>query len=187
MSEVRRIYITGGAGVGKTTVAHKLAESTGFPFYELDQLLWTNESTGERIPEPERLKIVADIAGQPTWITDGVYVGWAQDLWRDADLVIFIDIPLRKMLWRVFWRHVKAELNRNNRHPGWLNLFTFLRYTVRIHRSSEVGDIDSYSEEGLTHAKILAKAHQQSHKTLIINGNPDFEQILSMINSTESA
>ena len=66
MSEIRRIYVTGGAGVGKTTLARKLAESTGFQVYELDTLLWTNDNTGERIAQYDRIEIVSDIASKPT-------------------------------------------------------------------------------------------------------------------------
>ncbi len=183
MNEIRRIYITGGAGVGKTTLARKLADATGFERFELDSLLWAHADTGERVSPQERTEIVADIAVKSNWIVDGVNVGWAQEIWRTADLVIFLDLPLWVMLWRVFWRHVKAEIRRNNRHPGWLNLFRFLRIIARSHWDPETGDIDDDEDRILTHAKIAAKVQQQKHKTFVVNENPDIEQILGMINS----
>lgn len=118
MNQPKRIYITGGSGVGKSTVAKDLAERLGLPFVELDPIMWTEEGTGKRAPERERKQNIAELAAQPEWVAEGVYVGWAQEVWDVADKVIIIDIPLRVMLWRVFWRHVKAELRRNNRHPG---------------------------------------------------------------------
>ena len=180
---IGRIYITGGPGAGKTTLAESLAESTGFQVYELDTLLWTRDGTGERIAQNKRIEIVSDIASKPTWIADGVYVGWAQEIWSKSDLVIFMDIGLRLTLWRVIWRHLKAELRRNNRHPGWLNLCRFMRIIVRDHRSKEIGNIDDTEDKILTYAKIAAKVSQQHHKVLRVDGSPDIDKILDFINS----
>ena len=184
MGQKRRIYITGGPGVGKTTLARRLADATGFPMFELDSLLWTHSGTGERIEDKDRIKIVGDIAGRSNWIADGVYVGWAQQLWREADLVIYLDISLKLVLWRVFWRHVKAEFRRNNRHPGWLKLFRFMRIIVKSHRSDEIGNIDDDEDKILTHAKIAAKIRQQNHKAVVYDRTSDFKQILALIRTT---
>ena len=180
---IKRVYITGGPGAGKSTLAKTLAESTGFQVYELDALLWTRSSTGERISQHGRIEIVSDIASKPTWIADGIYVGWAQEIWRNSDLVIFIDISLKLTLWRVFWRHLKAEIWRNNRHPGWLNLYRFMRIIARDRRSQEIGNIDDTEDKILTYAKIAAKVRQQDHKVLRVGGSPDIEKILNVINS----
>ena len=181
MPEIHRIYITGGAGVGKTTLARKLAESTGFPQFELDWLLWGRDDTGERVLASDHVEIVSDLAAKPNWIADGMFVGFAQEIWQTADLIIFLDISLRNMLWRIFWRHVKAEIRGNNRHPGWLNLFRFMRITVDQYRSSEIGDIDGNDDKILTRAKRAAKARQQQHKILVVSGRPDIARILSVI------
>ncbi len=183
MAGICRIYIAGDAGAGKTTLLKRLTDSTGYPSFELDALLWTENSTGERIHEAERITIIRDIAIQPRWIADGAYVGWAQELWHEADLIIYLDISLKLMLWRVFWRHTKAEFKRNNRHPGWFKLFKFMRFVARSARSTEVGNIDDDEDDVLTHAKILAKVQQQHHKVLKVGANPDIEQILALINS----
>lgn len=182
MSEIRRIYIAGGAGVGKTTLMKLLAKSTGSPTFELDELLWAKTgSDDEEFSDAKRQEIVHEIAVRPAWISEGVYVGRAQELWHEADLVIYIRSNLRSMLWRRFLRHVKAELRRNNRHPGWLNLFRIMRTVARQYRRTETGDIDNYQDDNLSEAKIQAKANQQRHKVLKIYVNPNIEQILAVI------
>jgi adenylate kinase family enzyme len=183
MAEIRKIYIAGGAGVGKTRLSNKLAQATGFPVFELDWILWTTGDNGERLQLADRVEITREIAAKSEWIADGMYIGWAQELWKSADLVIFLDISLKLMLWRIFWRHVGAELRRNNRHPGWLKLFRFMKVVVRSYRSTEVGNIDDDSDQGLTQAKIVAKVRQQSHKVMTIGAKPDITEILGLINS----
>jgi adenylate kinase family enzyme len=182
MQEINRIYVTGGSGVGKTTLTKRLAEATGYPIFELDWVLWSRNDDGSRGLATDHVEKIGEIAAQPVWIADGSFVGFAQEIWRTADLIIFLDVSLRVMLWRVFWRHVKAEIRRNNRHPGWLNLFKFMKVVARSYRSPEIGDIDSYDESILTQAKIEAKVRQQAHKTLVFNGSPDIDDILRHIN-----
>ncbi len=182
MAEIRKIYIAGGAGVGKTTLMKLLAKSTGSPAFELDELIWAKTgSNEEEFSDVKRQEIVHEIAVRSAWIAEGVYVGRAQELWHEADLVIYIRSSLRSMLWRVFLRHLKAELRRNNRHPGWLNLFRMMRTVARQYRGTETGDLDNYQDDVLTEAKIQAKANQQRHKVLEISGNPNIEQILAVI------
>ena len=62
MTEIRRIYITGGPISGKFTLATKISETTGFPVFEIDWLLWTDPETGERVSKEERKQVTSDIA-----------------------------------------------------------------------------------------------------------------------------
>ena len=168
MQEIKRIYVTGGAGVGKTTLTKRLGETTGFPMFELDWVLWSRNDDGERGLATDHVKKIGEIAAQPVWIADGSFMGLAQEIWRTADLIIFLNASLKVMLWKVFWRHAKAELRRNNRHPRWLMLFKFMKVIVRSYRSPEIGDIDNHDDSILTQAKIEAKVRQQAHKTLVL-------------------
>ena len=179
MSDRRRIYVTGGAGVGKTTLAKSLSEATGIPYFELDSLLWQDEGRGTRVPALDRMDRMHEISMQSEWIAKGVYVGWTQELWREADLIIFVDASLWLVLRRIFWRHLRAELRRNNRHSGWMKLFRFMRSVVRSHRSNETGDIDDDEDDILTRAKIMAKLQQHRDKALVVGSSPNIEKILS--------
>jgi len=58
-----------------------------------------------------------------------------------------------------------------------------MRVIIRQNRATEIGDIDDDQDEILTEVKISAKANQQQHKVIEINGSLDFEQILVAINS----
>ncbi len=43
-----RIYIVGGPGSGKTTLARRLADELVLPFYEMDVIGWENGSGAQR-------------------------------------------------------------------------------------------------------------------------------------------
>jgi adenylate kinase family enzyme len=184
MTVQHRIFITGAAGVGKTTLARKLATGTSVPFYELDTVMWKYDGSGEQESPEIRQRSVNEIAEQPGWVVEGSYVSPAREIWRQADRVIFIDVNLRTALWRIFWRHVRAELARNNRHPGWLALFRFMKHVSLTFRSPVVGDLDSEDDgPSLTLAQLKAKADRHSDKVLTVGSSPDIDEILRHINS----
>jgi hypothetical protein len=118
-------------------------------------------------------------------VVEGSYVSPAREIWQQADLIVFIEANLRTALWRIFWRHVRAEIARNNRHPGWLMLFRFMKIVFQAFRSQEAGDLDSDGDDHkLTLARLEAMADRYKDKVLTVGSSPDIDEILSAINST---
>ena len=128
----RRIHIIGGPGSGKTTLARQAAARLGAPCYELDVVGYEGGAGAER-PLEVRLADVRQIAMQPAWVTEGIFLGWTDELFKAADRIVWLDLPWRLVGWRIFLRHVKAELRGNNRHSGWLKLYRFMQWSRRYY------------------------------------------------------
>ncbi|MCL1631702.1 hypothetical protein M3N64_07035 [Sporolactobacillus sp. CPB3-1] len=57
-----KIYITGSVGSGKTTLARRIADTSGTNAYELDNVVWERHPGGDRHRTPwERDAILQDI------------------------------------------------------------------------------------------------------------------------------
>ncbi len=124
---LRRIHITGGPGSGKTTLAQRAAARLQIPCYDLDEVGYEGGAGPER-PLAARLADVRQIAAQPGWVTEGIYLGWTTGLFEAAGQVVWLDLPWRLVGWRILARHIKAELRGDNRHSGWLKLYRFMRW-----------------------------------------------------------
>ncbi len=123
-----RVHIIGGPGSGKTTLARQAAACLQAPYYELDKVGYEDGAGAER-PLELRLADVRQIAMQPAWITEGVFLGWTHELFEAADTVVWLDLPWRVVGWRIFKRHVMAELSGTNRHSGWRKLYRFMQWS----------------------------------------------------------
>ncbi len=101
----RRICLVGYGG--KTGLARAIRARTGLPWIELDALWWLpdwEECTAEQMRE----RVQEAIRSAPDgWICDGNYTSkiGALALGR-ADTVIWVNMPWRVVLWRMFWRSV---------------------------------------------------------------------------------
>ncbi len=144
---IRRIHIIGGPGSGKTTLARQMGARLRAPCYELDKVGYENGAGAER-PMEVRLADIRQIADQPAWVTEGVFLGWTHQLFETADQIIWLDLPWRLAGWRIFLRHIRAEWHRNNLHPGWVKLYRFLQWsrqyyarTAPIHRVTPGKDL----------------------------------------------
>jgi adenylate kinase family enzyme len=93
----KRIALAGSTSSGKTTLARRLSAITGAPHIELDALFhgpnWT--------PTSDFRERVAEATSGDAWITDGNYAA-ARDLtWARADLIVWLDYDLPRILWRL--------------------------------------------------------------------------------------
>ena len=131
-----KVHIIGPAGSGKTTLSARIVERGGGTAHDLDWIVYSE--AGER-PIPEISRDLDSIIDQPSWVTEGAYrASWLQPVLDSADQIIWLDLDWRVCVWRIFKRHVAAELARTNQHRGWRRMLGFMNYTRRIDGCSRV-------------------------------------------------
>lgn len=136
-----RIAVVGGSGSGKTTVARRLADVNDLSYVELDELHWGPNWTA--YPTDEfRARVEAAISGD-AWVVDGNYTGKLGDLVLErADLVVWLDLPLRVTLPRL-WRRTRRRMreqtdlwggNRETWRDVLFSRDSLFVYALRTHR-----------------------------------------------------
>lgn len=115
-TQVRRVNVVGTSSSGKTTFARALAVLLDLPHVELDALHWgKNWSPATRDEMRER---VAAVAAADAWVIDGNY-SVARDLvWSRAELVVWLDYPLRTVLGRYVTRTRRRIRDDEEIWPG---------------------------------------------------------------------
>lgn len=166
LQDIHRIHIIGGAGSGKTTLARRLGTLLDAPYYDLDEIGYEG-GFGAKRPLEARLADIERIVAQSAWITEGGYIWWVDDLLRAADIIVWLDLPWRIRRWRIITRHIKADLARNNRHSGYLNLYRFYKRTRQYDRGTKLltlnpgEDLANDSSNRVTVAHKLALYQQK--------------------------
>lgn len=96
---------------GKTTYAKELSRRKGFPFVELDAVVYQNIDSVriKRTPE-EQVEIIYEMNAKGSWIAEGVYRPSYHLLLDMADVIIWMDPPLWKRKYRILSRHVKQVI-----------------------------------------------------------------------------
>ena len=116
---VRKVWVIGASGTGKSTLAAELAGRLGIPHVELDAV---HHGPGWAEPDLDefRAAVAAEIA-RPGWVVDGAYLAKLGEVVpRAADTIVWLDLPLRLALSRLaarsasrIWR--RTELWNGNR------------------------------------------------------------------------
>ncbi len=109
--------IGSASGNGKTTLGRELARRLDVPFLELDAVAhgpdWTEASKDEM-----RARVEPFLAGEG-WVVDGTYRGKLGDLvLRNADVVVWLDLPLRVWLPRLIRRTARRIVRREELWNG---------------------------------------------------------------------
>ena len=123
----RRISIVGNGG--KTTLSLALRRKTSLAYIEMDAVFWKpnwGESTAEEMVAGMNAAIDAAPDG---WIIDGHYWGKVDDLvLRQADMVIWLDLPWGVMFWRMLVRSFRRAWDKNkicgDNTESWRQMFS---------------------------------------------------------------
>ncbi|WP_211207263.1 hypothetical protein [Stackebrandtia nassauensis] len=110
----RRVMVVGCAGAGKSTITVALNRAHGLPIVHLDRLYW--KPGWQRSPDDEWELVLRELVAEDAWIHDGNYDSTMDFRLPRADLVVFVDTPRRRCLYRA----VKRRLVGNRIHdiPG---------------------------------------------------------------------
>jgi len=135
-----RFVVIGISGSGKTTFARRLAARLGVRYVELDSLYWLPEWT-MRDPESFR-ELVAEAVAAEAWVTDGNYSAVRDLVWPKATAIIWLNYPLRRVLWRLWWRTVRRARtqeilfsgNRESLRQSFLSHDSILLYALMHYR-----------------------------------------------------
>ncbi|MDE2879241.1 AAA family ATPase [Candidatus Palauibacter soopunensis] len=101
-----RIQVMGNSGSGKSTLAARLAEALGAPFVELDALNWLPGWVGLNQTDPDRFeRRIREATRGERWVVAGSYERFSRRiLWPRLDTVVWLDLPLRLLVWRFLRR-----------------------------------------------------------------------------------
>lgn len=137
----KRVLVAGVSGVGKTTLACRIAAITGGPHTEIDALFHGPEWR----PRPEFLADVRSLVLADSWTTEWQYDAARPLLAETADTLVWLDLPfvsvtLPRLLRRTIGRRQSREelWNGNIEAPLWTFLTDrehIVRWAIRSRKN----------------------------------------------------
>ncbi|ALJ21527.1 toxin [Microbacterium sp. No. 7] len=122
-SAARRLRIVGVSGSGKSSLAERVAERTGWPRLELDAVFWDAGWAYRDLDEARRVVRGFADAHPDAWVVDGNWSSRMQGLLDPgepggADVVVWLDHPRAVVMRRVIARTLRRGLTREELWHG---------------------------------------------------------------------
>jgi len=106
----KKIVILGSSGCGKTTFAVKLSNKINIKHYEIDSIFWKPGwiQTGQE----EFRDLIDKVTAKDEWIIDGNYRRVKDLTIGRADTIIWLDLKMAKIMYRVTLRTAGRLIKR---------------------------------------------------------------------------
>ena len=183
-----RIYIVGGPGSGKTTLAEALGRRLDLRVLRMDEHLDWRGLTGS-------VRLERDAAGHPSqamlaarqalievhlaqsgWIVEGAEPVFIEAVAEVSDLIVWCDPPFATAAFRIVRRHMRADLAGTNAYPGYRRLYRFLR---SVHQRYGNAPIDV--GEQWTRAAVARATSRYRPKVLRLPGGSPARKIRAVL------
>jgi|APSaa5957512622_1039677.scaffolds.fasta_scaffold18766_2 adenylate kinase family enzyme len=113
--KIERIWIFGGVGSGKTTLANKISEKLELPHYSTDDFVY-KKKWSEKYSKSAKIKKLGTVSKKTSWVIEGVpYSDWIKPSIKKADLVIFLKMNRFRLSSRIIKRQ---RLRMKNKEDG---------------------------------------------------------------------
>lgn len=105
-----RVLLYGVTGSGKTTAARRLAEVSGLPLVDVDEVCW--QPGWVQVPVEEQRRRFTEICARDQWVLDTAYGVWTDVALARAELVLALDYPRWVSLARLVRRTASRIVRR---------------------------------------------------------------------------
>ncbi|SNY58836.1 AAA family ATPase [Enterobacter sp. CC120223-11] len=121
-----RINVVGTSGVGKSTLARRLAGRLAVPYIEMDRLYWRENWQGTT--DDELFARLADtLSATESWVLDGNYNRTRPVKWRNVQTIVWVDCGFWRTLRQAISRAFSRAWTRQELWPGTGNRESFRR------------------------------------------------------------
>lgn len=174
-----RIYIVGGPGSGKSSLADALGLRARVTPVHLDDH-WDRTFERDAVGGVSaralayRRWLVDDVLARSDWIVEGAEPPFLRVLGEASDVIVWCDIPFATAAARMLRRHVLAELRGTNPFPGYRRLFVFMRSVWRRYVAPEASG-EEWSK--WTHARVRTEIRPFASKVMRSRGGSSAREV----------
>ena len=111
-----RVVVVGTTGSGKTALAREVARALDVPHVEFDA--YRHGPDWSETPDDVFRERLRDALAGGSWVGDGNYRVARSVVWPRATLLLWLDYPLRVVLWRLCRRIVRRAVGRGELWHG---------------------------------------------------------------------
>lgn len=97
--------------------------------FHLDEIARVGGGRGPERTAEERRRLLDDVLTRPAWISEGVHIGWTAELFRTADVVVWLDhVSWSRAARQMSIRFVQEAIVGMRRHSGIRKFMRFRDY-----------------------------------------------------------
>ncbi|MCS2160458.1 AAA family ATPase [Scandinavium sp. H11S7] len=165
-----RINVVGTSGVGKSTLARRLATQLNVPYIEMDTLYWRPDWQGT--PDDELFARLEEVlAVSEGWVLDGNYNRTRPVKWRNVEMIVWVDYGFWRTLRQAVGRAVSRAWTKQELWPGtgnhesfqlsFLSRDSIILWTLKTwhkNRQRYLADLHDPQFSGLTFVRLRNQA-----------------------------
>ena len=146
-----KVYIVGSVGSGKTTLAKKLSSELDIKHYELDDVTWEYNPSGDdrKRSDEEILEIFSSILNKKDWIIENVGKDIYNAGFDKADTIIYLKIRKINLYKQIVFRWIKQKLKieKSPMKPSLKVLRQMLKWADKELKSSKLNILGNYNDK----------------------------------------
>ena len=177
-----KINVVGTSGVGKSTLAKRLAALFSVPYIEMDTLYWRSGWQG--VSDETLFAGLAQAIAGPDWVLDGNYNRSRPVKWREVDLVVWVDYSF----WRTFrqavtratvraWRQQELWPGTGNRESFRRSFFSrdsIILWTLKTWRLNRQRYLQDMADPAWAHIRFVRLRNQRETEAFIAQLSAEF-------------
>ncbi|HEY5560668.1 MAG TPA: DNA topology modulation protein [Clostridiaceae bacterium] len=162
-----KIAVIGCGGAGKSTFSRSLGKILNIPVYHLDKLNW--KPGWVPTPKDEWDELVGNLVSKEEWIIDGNYGRTLDIRLENADMIIFLNLPMYLCIYRIVKRRLMYQgKSRPDMNEGCLEKLDidFIRWVWGYNKNQKPKILDKL------------KKYSDEKNVIILNNLPEVDKFI---------